>query len=274
MRILSVIIATTFIIQTAHGQLGESSAYFKKAYGKPVSTVEYKEYQGKDWDVSVTFTNGVATHFEYYRIKRREGCTNILDLIPEKKVTELLSINDPNNVGWEKTNFNYRGTFWRRKDDKVEAILRDGFMLGMSVSGPLSFIIPQKEITGLTNQTELILNKITIPEVEFVETRITDIVAFLDDAIRKYSKNEEANQITIALAPETKKELSELKRNISDNEGYVDGVYSFSGSYMSVLEAVQYLQLLAGLERTIEGKQLILSRRKERASNKGKERIR
>lgn len=121
-------------------------------------------------------------------------------------------------------------------------------------------VISEKQAASLTNRIERILHEIRIPEVEFRQAAIVDIISFLNQASKDNAKTEEAKQITIELAPATEKELMRFEK--WEGGGSIVGVYTFNGLDLSVLEAVQLLQIRAQLDRKVEGQKLILSMKK------------
>lgn len=122
-------------------------------------------------------------------------------------------------------------------------------------------IIDDDAARSLTNSTERLLHQIRIPKVEFAQAAITDIVFFLNDAIKKYGDTEDARQITVVLDPDTERQL--MKVETWEGGGGIKGVYTYGGLDMSVLEAIQVLSEVAQLNRTINGTTLILTRKNE-----------
>ena len=144
-----------------------------------------------------------------------------------------------------------------------------GVALWLVSTGPLSagnsptvekrVIIDDNAARSLTNRVEQLLHQIRIPEIEFAQANIADIVTFLNHGIKEYAKTEDARQITIVLDPDTERQL--MKVETWEGGGGIRGVYTYGGLDMSVLEAIQVLSKVAQLDRTTRGTTLILTRR-------------
>lgn len=124
-------------------------------------------------------------------------------------------------------------------------------------------VIEDAQATALTNQTERLLHEVRLPMVEFRQANIADILLFLNTATKEFAKTEDAKRITIAIEPDTQKELMRYE-DYGNNSGGLVHVFTFSGLDMSVLEAIQVLQTVGQLDRRVEGQELILSMKKEK----------
>jgi hypothetical protein len=124
-------------------------------------------------------------------------------------------------------------------------------------------VIDDAQAAALTNQTERLLQDVRLPQVEFRQANIADILLFLNTASREFAKTEEARKITIGIEPDAQKELMKYE-DYGNNSGGLVHVFTFSGLDMSVLEAVQVLQRVAQLDRRVEGQKLILSMKKKK----------
>lgn len=122
-------------------------------------------------------------------------------------------------------------------------------------------VISGEQAAALTNRTEQLLHQIRMPEVDFRQANVADILAFLNGNIRERGATAEAKRLSIELTPATRKKLMHMQK-WEGGGGYV-GIYTFSGLDMSVLEAVQLLQAVGQLEREVQGGKLILSLKKQ-----------
>lgn len=123
-------------------------------------------------------------------------------------------------------------------------------------------VIDEAQAAALTNEVERLLHGIRLPKVDFKQAAIDDIICCFNAGIQEYGQAGEAKRITVALDPDTRKEL--MKREVWEGGGGIVGVYTFSGLELSVLEAVQLLQEVADLGRKVEGSTLILSGKKDK----------
>jgi len=123
-------------------------------------------------------------------------------------------------------------------------------------------VIDAKASAALTNRTEILLHQTRLPEVDFRQACIDDIVHFLNAAAKEYAKTDEAKQVMIVLDPATQKELMKYEEHGSARG--IFHLFTFGGLDMSVLEAITVLQEVAQLDRRADGQRLILSMKKEK----------
>ncbi len=122
-------------------------------------------------------------------------------------------------------------------------------------------IIDDATAAKLTNDTEQLLHETRLPKVDFKQAAIADIIYFFNISIQDRGKTPESKRIRITLDPGADRDL--MTFHTWEGGGGIKGVYTFGGLDMSVLEAVQVLQELAHLERTVNGAEIVLSKKKE-----------
>ncbi|OGV61147.1 MAG: hypothetical protein A2283_24050 [Lentisphaerae bacterium RIFOXYA12_FULL_48_11] len=122
--------------------------------------------------------------------------------------------------------------------------------------------IDDAQAAALTNKTERLLHGIRIPEMEFKQANIVDIIDVFNKQIKDLGKTDDAKRITIILEAETEKELMKWE-DFGNNSKGIFHLFSFGGLDMSVLEAIQELQKLAKLDSKLDGEKLILSMKKK-----------
>ena len=123
-------------------------------------------------------------------------------------------------------------------------------------------IIDEKAAAALTNKVEISLHQTRIPEVEFAQAHIRDIVDFLNSCIEKYGATKETKSIRIVLDPN-------IVFSFDDPDTRVGDILTFGGLDMSVLETVTVLTTVSNCEYAVTKNVLTLKQKKKpKKSNK------
>jgi hypothetical protein len=115
--------------------------------------------------------------------------------------------------------------------------------------------IDPKVAAALTNKTEILLHAIRLPEVQFAQACLVDIVDFLNHSIEERATTAESKSIRI-----------QLGSNVTFGEGdrYI---ITLGARDISVLEVLEYLRRVAELDRQFEGRNVTLVRKTEQSNN-------
>ena len=115
--------------------------------------------------------------------------------------------------------------------------------------------IDPKVAAALTNKTEILLHAIRLPEVQFAQAHLVDIVDFLNHSIEERAPTAESKGIRIQLGSNV---------TFGEDDRYI---ITLGARDISVLEVLEYLRRVAELDSHCEGQKVTLVRKMKESNN-------